>query len=200
MARTDRRGLGQPSLHRNQFTRIDRACPPLGSGKPFHGFNQPRQPYRLAVCAAPCGKLLAHGRWCSLPACKTWPSLIPTPPTGFRAIMPERKSCRCDLLHKGLRRPALNHQNGSENIANWFGRSYRLCPDRHRRGRRFSRADLSHSDLTAAPVRCAVLDIEYDNTPSGFIRPTAFLTQRPPLGTASSVGVTHFAEFPTPIV
>jgi hypothetical protein len=92
-----------------------------------------------------------------------------------------KKSCRCDLLHKGLRRPALNHQNGSENIANCrFGHSYRLCPDRHRRGCRFSRADLSHSDLTAAPVRYPFLDIEYDNTPSGFIRPAAFLTHRRP--------------------
>ena len=67
----------------------------------------------------------------------------------------ERKSPRCDLLHKGLRRPALNRQNGSGNppiIAyHAFGHPHRLCLDRNGDSRRSARAGLSHPDLTTFP-------------------------------------------------
>jgi hypothetical protein len=90
----------------------------------------------------------------------TFPDRIPkirckTIPNASRSF-PSTKlknSPACDLLHKGLRHPALNHQNGSENrsiIANsTFGRPYRLCRDRHGHRRCAPCARLSHPDLTA---------------------------------------------------
>ena len=74
--------------------------------------------------------------------------------------MPERKSCECDLLHRGLPRPGLNHQNGSENpsiIVRFTIRyRHRLCLDRHGRRSRAGRADLPDPDLTySAPLAFA---------------------------------------------
>lgn len=69
----------------------------------------------------------------------------------FLPTMPKRKSPRCDLLHKGPGRLALNLRNGPENLPTLVRsesrRPHRLRLDRHRRRRGPVRADLSHSDL-----------------------------------------------------
>ncbi len=144
----EHRGLRQSGSHGAKFRRIERTCAPFGAGNLIHGLNQPRQPGGLTFCGMPCRKLLVHSLPCALPENLRNNSrrhtLVP-------AIMRKRKSPGCDLLHKGLRRPALNHQNGSENHAiiagSAFGHPHRLCRDRH--GPRWCRpcAGLSHPDL-----------------------------------------------------
>ena len=83
--------------------------------------------------------------------------LCPIKPTVINAdianlfLPTKRKSPRCDLLHKGPGRLALNLRNGPENLPTLVRsksrRPHRLRLDRHRRRRGPVRADLSHSDL-----------------------------------------------------
>jgi hypothetical protein len=80
----------------------------------------------------------------------------------FLTTMPQRKSPRCDLLHKGLGWLALNLRNGPENLT-IVARSesrppHRLRFDRHWRRSGPVRADLSHSDLIDAE-RAAGTDV-----------------------------------------
>ena len=104
-------------------------------------------------------KTEAVGSWPSpsLPARKGRLLVIPTSATGSTPATTERKSCKCDLLHKGLRRPGLNRQNGSENpsiiVRLTIGHRYRLCLDRNGHRSRAAGPDLPDPDLT--PL-CAV--------------------------------------------
>jgi hypothetical protein len=124
----------------------------------------------------------------------------------FPAAVPKRKPPECDLLHKGLRRPALNHQNGSENRSiiadSAFGFPHRLCRDRHGHRRCDPRTGLSHPDLTAFSAGRLLAIIPYRARHRRFIPIPKFLGRRPPLRqhTASSAGATHFVNSPTPIV
>jgi hypothetical protein len=81
--------------------------------------------------------------------------VIPAPPTRSAPTLPERKSRRCDLLHKGLRRLGLNHHNGSENpsitVRLTIGHRHRLCLGRHRRSSHTAGAGLPDPDLTSFP-------------------------------------------------
>ena len=84
----------------------------------------------------------------------------------FRTDLARKKSRRCDLLHKGLRRLGLNHHNGSENpsiiVRLTIGHRHRLCLGRHRRSSHTGGAGLPDPDLTSFRTVCAALsNIEY---------------------------------------
>jgi hypothetical protein len=123
-----------------------------------------------AVCPFPVRRdgscrLMAFSKTC------LW--VTPTPPARSTSAKPERKSPRCDLLHRRLPRPGLNHQNGSENpsivVRSAIRHRHRLCLDRDRRSRRPVGAGLPHPDLTyfrAVRPRCF---IEYVRAGQGFM-------------------------------
>lgn len=144
----------------------------------------------------------------SLPACKGRLLIIPTPPNRSPLAMAERKSCRCDLLHKGLRRPGLNHQNGSENpsiiVRLTIGHRYRLCLDRNGRRSRGAGADLPDPDLTSlCAVRRPLSNIEYVRGGTRFTAWRSFVPN--PLVAddrqiTSSTNATSLPDFPTRIV
>lgn len=86
---------------------------------------------------------------------KTAPLPIRKSATRSLTILPQSKTARCDLLHKGPRRIALNLENGPENLPNAAVRApsrdrHRLGLDRHRGRSIPDRADLPHSDLISA--------------------------------------------------
>jgi hypothetical protein len=72
----------------------------------------------------------------------------------FQAARHQRKSTRCDLLHKGPDRVALNLRHAPENapapVRPESGHPDRLRLDRHRRRSGPVRADLSHPGLISA--------------------------------------------------
>jgi hypothetical protein len=127
--------------------------------------------------------------------------------SSFQTIMRKRKLRTCDLLHKGLRRPALNRQNGSENppiiACRPLRHRHRLCVDRHSCWCHCSRAALPHPALTAAPPDRPANQTEYAGAKIRFISSQSFVRARlfrVGRQIASSAKATNLAAFPTSIV
>jgi hypothetical protein len=131
---------------------------PLRTGKLLHGVDQHRQPQSLGLCGSPTLnsrqlKLLAHSL--SLSAGSGNQALInPRAANRFPMRLPERKSARCDLLHKKPERPALSLRHGPENppttVRPERGSAHRLCLNSYRRWGDPFCADLSDPVLTSA--------------------------------------------------
>jgi hypothetical protein len=148
-------GLRKPGTHRGKLKPVNGARAPFRTGKLFHGLDQPAQPRGLAISGTPRLRLSAHGPLHPCQLAKARLLVIPAPPTRSAPTLPERKSRRCDLLHKGLRRLGLNHHNGSENpstiVRLTIGHRHRLCLGRHRRSSHTAGAGLPDPDLTSFP-------------------------------------------------
>lgn len=145
---------------------------------------------------------------CQLEKTRWW--IIPTPSTRSAPTVRKKiakKIAKCELLHKGLRRPALNRQYGSGNppiiACRAFGHPHRLCLDRDGHGRRSACAGLSHPDLTAFPFPPDACSRIFSMIAPEKVHPVDEIfdaSADSAAQIASSAPATHSADFPNPIV
>lgn len=119
----------------------------------FRCVNQQGQPQALAACRSPFPELLTH-------RLSFW-SVRCQGQSGSRGVVPDfvtihmlaqRKSDRCDLLHKSPRRFVLDLRHGRETVSSVvrYRHQDRLRLDRHRRGRCRVRVHLPDPGLIKA--------------------------------------------------
>lgn len=135
---------GKLRINSVEHERIAGYCAEFWSRNLFHGVDQHRQPKLFVALRSPSPELLAHRL--SLPDRYQPECRLPVPST-----MPQRKSARCDLLHKKPQPPVVNLRHGPENSPNFIRSAARhpnrLRLDSYRRRLRADSADLSHPDL-----------------------------------------------------
>jgi len=144
---------GQMGFYRHQQGRVARHGAEFRPRQFFHGVDQHRQPRHLAFSGTPMLGLLSHCLSRLKPVSPKPPPDLPTRPSQTRSPrLREKRSGKCDLVHKSSGFPDLNRRNDPKSTPTFVRaadrRPHRLCADRYQRRGRPDRADLPRPGLT----------------------------------------------------